>query len=229
MDFQNRVGGKTGTGGPLNYSESNAERRERLRKLALETVDLAKDPFFMKNHLGIYECRLCLTLHNNEANYLSHTQGKKHQTNLARRAAKEAALAAGNTVTANLPSTGAPTLMSQAAASSLSKRPSTGKPDFRKTFLRDPETDNWGILVMFKYPSEPDVPPEYRIMSAFEQKVEVPNKNFMYLAVAAEPFEAVAVRVPFREVDHEKTWSFWDADNLIMFVQLMYNTPNQIG
>ncbi|KAJ9593084.1 hypothetical protein L9F63_027674, partial [Diploptera punctata] len=44
----------------------------------------------MKNHLGSYECKLCLTLHNNEGSYLAHTQGKKHQANLARRAAKEA-------------------------------------------------------------------------------------------------------------------------------------------
>ena len=44
----------------------------------------------MKNHLGSYECRLCLTLHTNEGSYLAHTQGKKHQTNLARRQAKEA-------------------------------------------------------------------------------------------------------------------------------------------
>ena len=42
----------------------------------------------MKNHLGTYECKLCLTLHTNEGSYLAHTQGKKHQTNLARRAAK---------------------------------------------------------------------------------------------------------------------------------------------
>lgn len=25
-----------------------------------------QDPYFMKNHLGSYECKLCLTLHNNE-------------------------------------------------------------------------------------------------------------------------------------------------------------------
>lgn len=43
----------------------------------------------MKNHLGSYECKLCLTLHANEGSYLAHTQGKKHQTNLARRAAKD--------------------------------------------------------------------------------------------------------------------------------------------
>lgn len=28
------------------------DRRERLRRLALETIDLAKDPYFMRNHLG---------------------------------------------------------------------------------------------------------------------------------------------------------------------------------
>lgn len=40
----------------------------------METIDLSKDPYFMRNHLGQYECRLCLTLHNNEGNYLAHTQ-----------------------------------------------------------------------------------------------------------------------------------------------------------
>jgi len=64
------------------------QRRERLRQLALDTVDVTNDPYFMKNHLGSYECKLCLTLHTNEGSYLAHTQGKKHQQSLARRAAK---------------------------------------------------------------------------------------------------------------------------------------------
>jgi len=42
MDFQNRVGGKTGSGGVASSSESNRDRRERLRQLALETIDLNK-------------------------------------------------------------------------------------------------------------------------------------------------------------------------------------------
>lgn len=50
------------------------DRRERLKRLALETIDLSKDPYFMRNHLGQIECRLCLTLHANEASYLAHTQ-----------------------------------------------------------------------------------------------------------------------------------------------------------
>jgi splicing factor 3A subunit 2 len=53
------------------------DRRERLRRLALETIDLAKDPYYMRNHLGQIECRLCLTLHPNEGNYLAHTQVTK--------------------------------------------------------------------------------------------------------------------------------------------------------
>ncbi|XP_024030587.1 splicing factor 3A subunit 2-like [Morus notabilis] len=44
----------------------------------------------MRNHLECYECKLCWTLDNNEGNYLAHTQGKRHPTNLAKRAAREA-------------------------------------------------------------------------------------------------------------------------------------------
>merc|ERR550537_1727421 len=82
-------GVKSGGGGVASDIQAKVDRRERLRQLALQTVDLMKDPYFMKNHLGSYECKLCLTLHNNEGSYLAHTQGKKHQQNLARRAAKE--------------------------------------------------------------------------------------------------------------------------------------------
>jgi len=42
MDFQHRPGGKTGTGGVASASDANRDRRERLRQLALETIDLNK-------------------------------------------------------------------------------------------------------------------------------------------------------------------------------------------
>merc|ERR1711988_27142 len=90
VDRQHRPGARTGSGGPSSYEDANMERREWQKKVAMETIDLSKDPYFLKNHLGSYECRLCLTLHMNEGSYLAHTQGKKHQTNLARRAAREA-------------------------------------------------------------------------------------------------------------------------------------------
>lgn len=67
-------GSKTGSGGVASAQQEAIDRRERLRRLALETIDLAKDPYLMRNHLGQYECKLCLTLHTNEGNYLAHTQ-----------------------------------------------------------------------------------------------------------------------------------------------------------
>ena len=57
--------------------------------LTPSSPDQQQDPYILRNHLGGLECRLCLTLHTNEGSYLAHTQGKKHQTNLARRAAKD--------------------------------------------------------------------------------------------------------------------------------------------
>ena len=87
--MQNRAGAKAAGGGIASQAMINAERRERQRRLAMECSDISKDPFFMKNHLGTYECRLCLTLHTNESSYQAHTQGKKHQTNLARRKCRE--------------------------------------------------------------------------------------------------------------------------------------------
>ena len=87
MDRQNRVGSKFGGGGVSSAQQSERERKERLKTLALESIDLAKDPFLVRNHLGSYECKhkLCLTLHRDESNYLAHTQGKKHQQGFARR------------------------------------------------------------------------------------------------------------------------------------------------
>ncbi len=40
--MQNRVGSKFGGGGVAEASETNVDRRERQKKLALETIDLAK-------------------------------------------------------------------------------------------------------------------------------------------------------------------------------------------
>ena len=86
--MQNRVGSK-GTSGLASASDMNLLRKERLKKLQNETADVTNDPYIMRNHLGSYECRLCLTLHSNEASYLAHTTGKKHQANLHRRQMRE--------------------------------------------------------------------------------------------------------------------------------------------
>lgn len=221
MDFQNRVGSKPGSGGVASDSQSNVDRRERLRKLALETVDLAKDPYFMKNHLGSYECKLCLTLHNNEGNYLAHTQGKRHQTNLARRAAKEAADAAHSTASANLQA-------ARAAAAAAASRPRAlkiGLPGYKVTKQRDPDTGARILLFQVAYPEIADkLQPRHRFMSAFEQKVEAPDKRWQYLLFACEPYETVAFKIPNDGVDKSegKFFSNWDKDGKTFTLQLTF-------
>ncbi|CEG37642.1 splicing factor 3a subunit 2 [Plasmopara halstedii] len=171
MDFQNRVGSKPGSGGVASESQSNVDRRERLRKLALETVDLAKDPYFMKNHLGTYECKLCLTLHNNEGNYLAHTQG------------------------------------------------------YKVTKQRDPDSSARILLFQIAYPEIADkLQPRHRFMSAFEQKVEVPDKNWQYLLFACEPYETVAFKIPNVDIDKSegKFFSNWDKDGKTFTLQLTF-------
>ncbi|TFK77281.1 hypothetical protein BDN72DRAFT_873637 [Pluteus cervinus] len=218
MDYQNRVGSKFGGGGVAGASETNVDRRERLRKLALETIDLAKDPYILRNHLGSLECRLCLTLHTNEGSYLAHTQGKKHQTNLARRAARDAKETQ---------------LMVAPAQSSVQRKVflKIGRPGYRVTKVRDKDTGKEGMMVQVHLPQiKPDVLPRRRFMSAWEQKREPPNKAYQYLIrqVAAEPYETIAFRIPAREIEDESddagywNWSHWDPDTKQYSFQFMF-------
>jgi len=46
-----------------------------------------------------------------------------------------------------------------------------------------------------------DVIPRHRFMSAYEQRIEPPNKAHQYLLFAAEPYETIAFKVQSKEVD----------------------------
>ncbi|TIA88839.1 hypothetical protein E3P99_02352 [Wallemia hederae] len=230
MDYQNRVGSKFGGGGLYGEAESNADRRERLRKLALETIDLSKDPYILRTHLGTIECKLCLTLHPNEGSYLAHTQGKKHQTNLARRAAKESKENELN--------------MSQAPGPEvvLPKKHfvKIGRPGYKITKVKQtlPSEDGqtktrMGLLFHVHLPQIKDnEKPRRRLMSAFEQRREMPNAAYQYLLIAAEPYETIAFRVPSGTVNINEEddlgedavgWDFWDVDAKNYSVQLLWD------
>ncbi|XP_041467151.1 splicing factor 3A subunit 2-like [Lytechinus variegatus] len=212
MDFQNRAGGKTGGGGVASQSESNRDRRERLRQLALETIDLNKDPYFMRNHLGSYECKLCLTLHNNEGSYLAHTQGKKHQSNLARRAAKEAK---------DAPAQPAP----EKSRVEIRKFVKIGRPGYKVTKQKDPDNDQQSLLFQIDYPEISEgTYPRHRFMSAYEQRIEPPDKKWQYLLFAAEPYETISFKVPSREVDksENKFWTSWNKETKQFFLQFHF-------
>jgi len=166
----------------------------------------------MKNHLGSYECKLCLTLHNNEGNYLAHTQGKRHQQNLARRAAKEAR--------------DNPTLP-QANKKSIKPRKTIkiGKPGYRVTKQMDPETSQRSLLFEIDYPEiEETLQPRHRFMSAYEQRVEAPEKDWQYLLFAAEPYETIGFKIPNQEIDKNpsKFFTSWDDDSKVFTLQLYF-------
>ncbi|KAI6031572.1 hypothetical protein BKA83DRAFT_393428 [Pisolithus microcarpus] len=202
-DYQVRqiaVGSKFGGGGVAGASETNVDRRERLRKLALETIDLAKDPYILRNHLGSLECRLCLTLHTNEGSYLAHTQG------VPARDAKETQL------------------MVAPAQSSVQRKVflKIGRPGYRVTKVRDRDTGKEGMMVQVHLPQiKPGVIPRRRFMSAWEQKREPPNKAYQYLIT-------IAFRIPAREIEDESddagywNWSHWDPDTKQYSFQFMF-------
>lgn len=215
--FNSLAGGKTGMGGVASASETNKDRRERLRQLALETIDIFKDPYFMKNHLGSYECKLCLTLHNNEGSYLAHTQGKKHQANLARRAAKEKAEGPAQPVQVQRPNV------------DIRKFVKIGRPGYKVTKQRDPETKQQSLLFQIDYPEiTENVSPRQRFMSAYEQRIEPPDKKWQYLLFAAEPYETIAFKVPSREIDKadDKFWTHWNNESKQFFLQLSFKTES---
>jgi splicing factor 3A subunit 2 len=50
----------------------------------------------------------------------------------------------------------------------------------------------------------------YRFMSAFEQKVDAPNKDYQYLLIAAEPYQTIACKIPSRPIEEAEgtSWSY---------------------
>ena len=212
IDFQHREGSKIGSGGMQSESQAALERRERLRKLALESIDISKDPYFMKNHLGTFECKLCLTLHKNEGNYLAHTQGKRHQANLARRAAQEEK--AANLKTAP-----------KEEEVQTKKFIKIGKPGYRVLKSRDPKTNQRTLSFEIDYPESGEgVQPRHRFMSAYEQKVEPPDKEFQYLLIACHPYETIGFKIPNEPLDRRegKFFTRWDADVHRFVLTLMF-------
>ena len=218
MDRQNRVGSK-GAAALARKDEQQANRKDRLKKLATDSADLKSDPFFLKNHLGTFECKLCLTIHSNEGSYLIHTQGKKHQMNIARRSAKEAYLSTS--------SAGMGLFEKKAIVETRKPKKrfmKIGKPSYKITKIKDPDTLHFGILFQVDFPKITEgVEPLHRFMSSFEQRNELADKQWQYILIAAEPYETIAIKIPSHELDIEKVFNFYDPDEKVFVVQVMYS------
>jgi len=106
-----------------------------------------------------------------------------------------------------------------------------GRPGYRVTKQRNPENGQQSLLFQIDYPEISDnVVPRHRFMSAYEQKIEPPDRKWQYLLFAAEPYETIAFKVPSREVEkfEGKFWTYWNRDTKQFFLQFSFKFEPKI-
>ena len=89
-----------------------------------------------------------------------------------------------------------------------------GKPGYKVTKSRDIQTRQRCLKFELEYPDcSEGLQPRHRFMSAYEQKVEVPDKNYQYLLFACEPYETIAFKLPSQQIDKRegRFVTNWDA------------------
>ena len=102
---------------------------------------------------------------------------------------------------------------------------------YRVTKQYDTETGSRSLLFQVEYPQiGADLQPRHRFMSAYEQKVEAPDRNFQYLLVAAEPYETIGFKIPSLEIDRGegKFFSHWDREKFVLTLQMHFKKPSGI-
>uniref|UniRef100_A0A0N5AUM0 SF3A2 domain-containing protein n=1 Tax=Syphacia muris TaxID=451379 RepID=A0A0N5AUM0_9BILA len=93
--------------------------------------------------------------------------------------------------------------------------------------LQRNETQQQSLLFQIDYPEIAEgVIPRHRFMSAYEQKVQPPDKRWQYVLFAAEPYETIAFKILSREVDksEDKFWTLWNKDTKQFFMQFAFRT-----
>ncbi len=77
-----------------------------------------------------------------------------------------------------------------------------GKPLYRFKKQVDEKSGQKQIMFEIEYPQiEPGSKPLYRFVSAFEQRIEAPDKNFQFILFAGEPYVTIAFKIPNMELD----------------------------
>ena len=100
-----------------------------------------------------------------------------------------------------------------------------GRPGYRVTKQLDPETQQKSLLFEIEYPEiESGLQPRHRFMSAYEQKVEAPDRAWQYLLFAAEPYETIAFKIPNQPIDKDpsKFQTTWDDEGKTFALQLYF-------
>lgn len=225
--------GHTGAGGLASKDETDYLRKQRLKQLLNDTTELSNDPYLVKNHLGSYECKLCLTLHLSEGNYLAHTQGRRHQTNLARRNAKL------NKNINNKQQNDTQQQRQQRQHASTIQR--IGRPGYKLIKQYDRLTQQRSLVWQIDYTHIIDnIQPRNRFMSAVEHNTYVQQQhnnnkiyntqqqlldnNYQYIIFAADPYDNISFAIPNDAIDRasNKLFTHWNNDTKIFTLQLYF-------
>ncbi|TID31377.1 hypothetical protein CANINC_000006 [Pichia inconspicua] len=213
MDYQNRVGSKKGAGGIAGSAETNRYRRERLKNLLQSKINIDADPYVLKNHLGVLECKLCLTTHMSESSYLTHTTGRRHQLNLMRRADYEK----------NRNQQGSDKNGKEVIQKRYWKK--IGKPEYTYKKIRDPISLSKGLLFVFKLDSiKEGIKPMYKLQPSHLPESDQNDESHQYLILSAEPYTNLAFKIPGDSIDQTRDhlWDYWDQDNKEYCVQFFF-------
>lgn len=246
MDYSDRVNSKKGAGALADKHEANIHTKQRIKELLTSQVlDLDNDPYVFRNHLGLLECRLCLTTHTNEASYISHLSGRKHSMNLERRRVLDEK---NNRNKLGGESNGV-------SITSVEKRhwQKIGRPSPKVTKIRDPNSLQMGLLVQVQLPQITVKEPFFRFMSYYElstknqdatksflhrekedyeQDDDIEPSKWQYLVISAEPYENIAIAFPaLKIIDKPESeemsnsyWWFWDEDSKEFFIQVLFKS-----
>lgn len=223
---------KPGSGGIPSSQQSEINRKSRVYAL---TSDVSKDPYLTKNHLGTYECRLCLTIHTTEGSYLVHVNGKKHNENLTRRAAK---LASQSQHEYNA-STQTKDKTSEVQVKSHAKL-RIGRCGYKIVKQYDRASHSDSILLQLTYPALSsssissslleeigDVQPRHRFMSSYEQHIEKPDSTVQYLVIACVPYDTISFKIPNRPIQRESIITHWDTKTAMFTMQFSFQSHNE--
>ena len=93
------------------------------------------------------------------------------------------------------------------------------------TKSRDLNTRQRSLTFEVDYPeAEEGIQPRHRFMSAYEQKVETPDKNYQYLLFACDPYETIAFKIPNHAIDKSENRFFtnWDENGKKFVLQLFF-------
>ena len=107
-----------------------------------------------------------------------------------------------------------------------------GRPGYRVTKQLDPETRQKSLLFEVEYPEiESGLQPRHRFMSAYEQKVEAPDRAWQYVLFAAEPYETIAFKIPNHEIDKDpsKFQTTWNDETKTFALQLFFKAAGGGG